>query len=444
MEYRFPGEVLIRVILRREANAKLLWDRLIGLSPAQMGLIVFLTALVVRLTGIFWMGMHTQPLNFVEVEKIAVSIVETGVFGNPYKIPTGPTAHAAPFYPYLLAGVFKLAGYGLAARVIVLLISAFAVSMQYALLPKLAVRCGIPAYVGLVAGLMGAVIPVRLITELNGFEAPISGMVWVLALIVTLGWLEAPSVRRSMVCGAIWGLEFLIVPPMLLPFGLMLTGLWWWDWRGRPGPGRVQILLAAAMAVLLITPWTIRNYLVFGQLLFIRNNIGLELSTTQFPGVSLTDDEYHPGNAFVQQRHPYTSEASAREVLALGEIAFNRQRMQQAVGYIKVEPREFVWRTVQRIWIFWFLPSRFPAYKNAYIFFFTAAGLWGTMMMWRRRPVPGLCFVCGIAGFPAIYYLMKVMSRYRYPIEWMLLFLCCYTVWAYLEAGGDRPEAMDT
>lgn len=416
-------------------------EKLTSLSPAQMGLIIFALALAVRLAAIFGMGMHKQPLNFVEVEKVAVSVAETGVFGNPYKIPTGPTAQAAPFYPYLVALVFKLVGYGLGARLVLLLISAVAVSMQYTLLPWLAARCGIPAYVGGVAGLMGALIPVRLITELNGFEAPIAGTAWILAIILALGWMESPSARNSVACGAWWGASMLILPTLLLPFGLMMLGLGWRRLRGGPGPEWKHLALAGAAMVLLLTPWTIRNYVVFGQLFYIRSNLGLELSTTQFPGVSLVDDENHPGIAFIYQRHPYTSEAAAREVLEKGEMAFNRERMKEGVGYIQADPKGFLWRTAQRVWLFWFLPSKFPAYKNFYIFPFTALGLWGGGLMWRRRPGPGLCFVCGLLGFPVVYYFMKVMSRYRYPIEWMLVFLCCYTVWAYVEARGDKAKA---
>lgn len=107
------------------------------LPAAKLGMIIFGIALVIRLAAIFGLGRYKQPINFMEVEKIARRLAETGVFGDPYKIPTGPTAHAAPVYPFLVALIFKLAGYEVAARTAILMVSALAASLQYALLPSL-------------------------------------------------------------------------------------------------------------------------------------------------------------------------------------------------------------------------------------------------------------------------------------------------------------------
>jgi hypothetical protein len=45
-----------------------------------------------------------------ETGRVARSIATGQGFSSPYPEPTGPTAHLAPVYPYLLAGVFKLFG----------------------------------------------------------------------------------------------------------------------------------------------------------------------------------------------------------------------------------------------------------------------------------------------------------------------------------------------
>jgi hypothetical protein len=402
-------------------------------------MIVFVVALIVRLAAIFGLGLYREPINFMEVEKIARSLAENGAFADPYKIPTGPTAHAAPAYPFLVAVVFKVAGYGIAARTALLLVAAVAASVQYALLPRLATGCGIPANVGAVAGLMGAACPVRLFTELAGWEAPITGMAWVISLIATLGWMAAPSGRASLACGAAWGTTLLVSPPLIAPLGLILAGLTWRYWRGAAGPGWRQIAVVVATVAAFLTPWTVRNYQTFGHFFYLRDNLGLELATSHFPGVSLLADDGHSGETPVHRMHPYTSEAAARQVLEMGEIQFNRHMMAQAMGHIREDPSDFAWRTLGRVWYFWFLPSRFPIYKDLYIFPVTVLGLLGAWLMWRRRPGPGLCFVAGVLGYPAAYYLLKIVNRYRYPIEWMLLFLCCYTLWSYFATTGDRP-----
>ena len=44
----------------------------------------------------------------IEVSRIAESIAWQGKFADPYMIPTGPTAHNAPIYPFLLSLVYGL------------------------------------------------------------------------------------------------------------------------------------------------------------------------------------------------------------------------------------------------------------------------------------------------------------------------------------------------
>src|SRR6476646_1721271 len=79
-----------------------------------VGLLVGLVALALRLVLIFGV-MKVPSIDWDEMELISRSLVETGQFANPYKVPTGLTAHHAPVYPFLLASIFKVCGYGPAA-----------------------------------------------------------------------------------------------------------------------------------------------------------------------------------------------------------------------------------------------------------------------------------------------------------------------------------------
>src|SRR5690349_19579598 len=79
-----------------------------------VSLLVGLVALALRILLIFGV-MRVPSIDWDEMELISRSIAETGQFANPYKLPTGLTAHHAPVYPFLLAGIFKALGYGPAA-----------------------------------------------------------------------------------------------------------------------------------------------------------------------------------------------------------------------------------------------------------------------------------------------------------------------------------------
>jgi hypothetical protein len=41
------------------------------------------------------------------MERVARNLAEIGTLGNPYLVPTGPSAHHAPFYPLLLSLIYR-------------------------------------------------------------------------------------------------------------------------------------------------------------------------------------------------------------------------------------------------------------------------------------------------------------------------------------------------
>src|SRR5205085_1069147 len=94
-----------------------------------------------------------------ELERTALSLASTGVFGNPYAIPTGPTAHVSPGYTILLASVFRLFGQGVHAEMVKEVISSAVTSLGFALLPFAADRVFGRARLGFLAGLICAVFP---------------------------------------------------------------------------------------------------------------------------------------------------------------------------------------------------------------------------------------------------------------------------------------------
>src|ERR1700751_1354586 len=136
--------------------------RLETLSLNHMILFLLVLGFVVRLAALLLLRIHTTIL-FGEMEKIARSLAENGTFANPYKVPTGPTAHHAPLYPLLLSLIFRAFGYGPAAAYARTTMNVFFAAFQYALLPVLTDAAKIPRVVGAVAGLVGALVPYRLV-----------------------------------------------------------------------------------------------------------------------------------------------------------------------------------------------------------------------------------------------------------------------------------------
>ena len=116
-------------------------------------------------------------------------------------------------------------------------------------------------------------------------------------LVATLLWATlrlADSRRWRDWCayGLLWGFELMVdpAPGALLPFWLA-----WLAYRSERAGGLAprrfaRPALSAAIAILCCVPWTVRNYLVFHELVPLRSNLGMEL----YVGNNENYDDVHP------------------------------------------------------------------------------------------------------------------------------------------------------
>lgn len=385
-------------------------------------------------------------VDFAELEKIGQSLAETGRFADPYKIPTGPTAHGAPFFPYLMSWIFSTFGYGAGARAVVVLAAVAATALSLALLPVLAVRIGIPGQVGAGAGLFAALIPFRALSELV-WESPYASCGWVAAAIVSVDWVRRPSPGSSLLCGLVWGLQFWIAPQLAMPFAaLLLLSPWLIGWpRGlRLAP------VVAVTAACVIAPWIWRGYRDLGAVFFVRNNLPLELAVSNFPGAAPdfnTNCMEAPPGSYCLQRHPFLSETEAAVVGRMGETAYQQYRLREVLGYLRADPGAFVRRTALRVVQLWFPPSG-PAKRGA-IGLITLLAIWGLWKVNLHVPRFGRMLAGFLLAFPLPYYFLNINTRYLAPLWWLIVLCSAYGVWVLLPArfrvGADQasPAALD-
>jgi hypothetical protein len=265
------------------------------------------------------------------------------------------------------------------------------------------------------------------------WETTLAALAVVVAIIVSLWWSRRPepSYARSAAVGAAWGLS-LLAAPALLPVFVILS-CWWAVSIGlarRPSSlPRLAALVLAAVAVL--APWTIRNYYALGGLMFVRSNFGIEFSVSNHDTayVLARDNSLigFPQNYF-HEHHPWTNRAQAQRVQQIGEVAYNRERLAETLAWCRTHPKRFFQLTAGRFWYFWAMPSINQRYKNLLLQPITVLGLVGLVIVWRRDPQAGGVFWSLLLGYPLVYYLVQTDSRYRYPIDWSLLFLAAYAI----------------
>src|SRR5579872_6774673 len=270
---------------------------------------------------------------------IAQSLVDGKGFEHPFNAPAGPTAWMPPVLPTILAALLwvwdgdrdRVAATVIFLQVFVVIGTGLLVLM---LVRQTARRVG-----------SGGTVAVFLALLLCHFQMVFQGTQdhWLMVLAVDLlvaglCWLR-PLGRWWTAAG--WGLFGglcgLTNPIIGATWALLslVTGFRQRAWS--------RLALAVFVALLTLTPWTVRNYLVFGRLIPVKSNLAYELYQSQ----CLQPD------GLIQRRtfhiHPYTATTrEGREYKQLGERAFLDHKRMQFWQAVAADPADFLKRVGQR------------------------------------------------------------------------------------------------
>jgi len=200
----------------------------------------------------------------------------------------------------------------------------------------------------------------------------------------------------------------------------------WWTQR-KPGQKAISLLRHSTIVligfVIAILPWTIRNYLTFGELFYLRGNLPLEL----WSGNASWSDGY--GDAVQGNKpHPVFHESETQRMTELGEYGYFKACREDVARWWKQDKTRFVHLTLRRMGWFWFgrydfdlSPSRLLL-KIIGVAISSMAGILGALVVvWKRRE--GLVLIATLLLFPIPYYVTQIMVRYRLPIEPVILLL---------------------
>lgn len=361
-----------------------------------------------------------EPHSRWEVTAVAMSLYERGEFADPYAIPTGPTAHVAPFHPALIAAVYHLLGPTLRAGYVVWLILIATHGAAWAMLPWLADRFDLDPRAGLAAGIVGTLLP-----RWPGFaEAPAAIAIGLMLAAFLARWKgRAPSLPSSFALGLAIGLSFLVTPSLLpVPLGLLA----WESLRVRPPrwrPGVALVLLGMTVACV---PWSLRNERALGGLVFIRSNFGLELRMGNHEGAGANLALSARAGT---ERHPRTDLDEARKVRDAGELAYMRAARREATEWSRAHPVEFLRLTGLRIVQFWFgeIGGGVESFGIALLTILSLVGAWRAFpsLSPSRRAAILVPFVL----YPLVYYVVGYENRYRQPLDGLALLLAAGAVW---------------
>jgi hypothetical protein len=401
--------------------------------PAITFLFIFILSFAVRLQALMKIpSRYLVPNANWELGSIAISLMETGQFADPYMIPTGPTAHLPPVYPAIISLIYRTFGLTTAAGYASMLFMILNASLLYATLPWSSKKLGMSSQAGVIAGLAGA-----LFVEWGGHGEYLTAIVLGLLLVAFFQrWARGKSsfigsLLLGLAIGASFHLQSALLPVII---GCMLFELWW-------SKNRKKWMLSLIMTfgiLLTCIPWGWRNYTTFNAIFFIRSNLGLELRMGNhegaYPAMEVMDQNEE------EHLHPASHFSEARKLKEIGEIAYMRGAMDDALEWISANPSEFLRLTGLRVLHIWFGPLHDPkaATQTSVLTLLAFLGVW---FAWKKLSIPQRAILLiPLATFPLIYYLVAYTPRYRVPIDWILFMLAGSTIWYWIGRNIKENE----
>jgi hypothetical protein len=373
---------------------------------------VFLAALALRLPIVWLRPLEAHAENI----KAGFTLAERGYLGDPFSIPTGPTAHVAPAYPALVAAVRSLTPSDAVCMHTLSIIVAVVSACNIAALLPVSRAMRLPNSSGTLAALMW-LLPFFAWIEVSGeFETP-----FVVAALLTLLSLSAraiesapPNIATGAGLGLAAGLAAYVTPTVLPVIALAtLAGARLVRWTMK---GLVAVAAGAALAfAVAILPYTLRNHHTFGEWFFIRDDLGLELALSNGPEARATMDENSDARTGTLRHHPGNSRREAAVVRDLGEVEYNHQQQRAAIAWIRSNPRGFLALVAERVG-YMILPRSIRWSHTIIADAISLMTIAGCVLLWRSRYRFGIRFLsAAIVGYLLVYLLIEHDIRYMYP-----------------------------
>ncbi len=390
--------------------------------------VVVMAAFGYRLFYIFQHHLDDLPTAFnhmlfgYEVGRIASSVASGHGFSSPFPGWSGPTAWLGPVYPLLLAAVFKIFGaYSHSSAVAILTINCVFAALTgltiYLIGKELFGRT-----VGLYSAWAWALIPYFVAWSSWIWETSLATLLLSLAFLITLRLERNPQLRTWIWWGFLWG--FIALTNAAALSFLAVSALWLW-WRLRRTRPLSRLAFAGLVFVAVVSPWVVRNYVVFDKFVFPRSDFGEELYMGNHEGSE---------GLCMFWDHPVWNTYEMARFSQIGELAYVAEKGTIARQWIAANPGRFAVLTLKRVGFFWFdipeqgrMAKRFGmGSRHALFFGFALLSFWGLGVAFRERHYAAPLFAGLFLVYPLVYYITHSHPRYQHPITPEMLLLSVY------------------
>ena len=364
-----------------------------------------------------------------EMGRVARSIALGQGFSNPYGGNTGPTAWEPPLYPYLMAGVFRIFGiYTYASAWVLLTINCLFAALTTVPIFLIAHRT-FGERVAIWSARGWAFNPYIWYWSIHWiWDTTFTPLILSLIFLVALELQEWQGFQGWVIFASLWGLGALVNPTMLafLPF----CGLWVWRQRFKSGLSSFSgVVLASAIFFLILSPWVVRNYEVFGRFVFLRDDFGLQFR--------LGNNNIADG-MLIATLQPNLNKLELEKFQRMGELAYADDCKRLAFTWVRENRLRFALISLKRFFYYWNgvpKPTDSAApwdFRSSLFLTWSVLAIWGMGRAVRQKVRGAWLFAGLLLTYPATYYFVYPHARYRHPLEPELTIL---TVFLLLQAG---------
>jgi 4-amino-4-deoxy-L-arabinose transferase-like glycosyltransferase len=238
---------------------------------------------------------------------------------------------------------------------------------------------------------------------------------------------QSPRLRLWVGFGLVAGFAGLTEPSILVVVAFLM-GLA----AVRLARARMRWLLPLSAGVFAVaaslSPWLIRDEVVFHRFIPMRDSLGLELwmgnngYTRRW-----TSDQIHPLHD--------TVELAAYNA---GELAYMDEKKQEAEEYIREHPRWYAWMCLRRsvyLWTgYWSFDKSYLAMEPTdpenvpFATSLTILGLVGLLLIWQRSPFDAIRYGGVMFLFPVLYYFTHPEPYHLRPLDPLLVIVGCHAI----------------
>lgn len=412
-------------------------DRAGGPAGVHAALLVAGLAIASRLAFLLWMPM--APLAEVAINgdgdtryyvQLAQHLESTREYAQGHL-----RAYMPPGYPFFLSGLLRLGADSPTIQIAQNLLYLLAVLVLAMLASQ---RHGWRA--GMFVGALALASPSWLLLPQRALSETLFVVLVAIGISIALAGTTPPAFGRALLAGLVFGLAALVREMGLLLGGVIaaVIGLWVWraDMRTRGITLAATVLLGS---VLIVLPWSVRNYSIFGQVVPISINGPINLYIGNNPEATGVYQWRLPPQAQAAWNRP--DEGRSNELFA------SQLAGREAIAYVRANPWHTVALVPRKLWTLWGPPVALHAGLGVGALARSAvAALWFACLglavfgLWRMRREPLGWFIAGACLTATVLHAVTFGDvRFRAAHEYLLMLpagLVVAELWRERAAGG--------